>query len=440
MSDSTDDQTRPGNLKLGIKGQLRNFTIILALPHYVTISELAKSRGKVTTACRFSEDFVPPDGVQVTRITLYIGTMRDTTNTLLELLISIYQYSSIDIVAKEVESVQTENFVVMCGAVPAMVRSVSLYSTCSSGNVTVIGRSIKAVVRDDQNAPYRYIELYAVSNKFFCWPMKPRKFKRLDISMLPSSATLMQRKLAIAQEEEELQVSVLRGLQRLVSDVQKRGEQFAIPGLQQVRQAGEEPRPAGVLQFHQVQSARGHKPPQQPGERGHGRDGPVRGVEETVAGDEGQQEHAVADRQHKGDRSHDAPLPASKLEAAPSREDLRVAETTREPSVRGEQVLSRALGSPIKTASHSHLREHLRSDCQILRMNVIDMKSVEKVEDGKRTYLSVYESLKCRFSVVLCDMVRAVTMQPFVAELNIVQLFTFRLQCGPIYACTWERD
>ncbi|KAK1127165.1 hypothetical protein K0M31_003714 [Melipona bicolor] len=45
--------------------------------------------------------------------------------------------------------------VVMCGAVPAMVRSVSLYSTCSSGNVTVIGRSIKAVVRDDQNAPYR---------------------------------------------------------------------------------------------------------------------------------------------------------------------------------------------------------------------------------------------------------------------------------------------
>lgn len=45
--------------------------------------------------------------------------------------------------------------VVMCGAVPAMVRSVSLYSTCSSGNVTVIGRSIKAMERDDHNAPYR---------------------------------------------------------------------------------------------------------------------------------------------------------------------------------------------------------------------------------------------------------------------------------------------
>ncbi|XP_076279100.1 fibroblast growth factor 18 isoform X2 [Lasioglossum baleicum] len=45
--------------------------------------------------------------------------------------------------------------VVMCGAVPAMVRSVSLYSTCSSGNVTVIGRSIKAVGRNDHNAPYQ---------------------------------------------------------------------------------------------------------------------------------------------------------------------------------------------------------------------------------------------------------------------------------------------
>ncbi|XP_033220086.1 uncharacterized protein LOC117174814 isoform X2 [Belonocnema kinseyi] len=45
--------------------------------------------------------------------------------------------------------------VVMCGAVPAMVRSVSLYSTCSSGNVTVIGRMVKATELDDQNAPYQ---------------------------------------------------------------------------------------------------------------------------------------------------------------------------------------------------------------------------------------------------------------------------------------------
>lgn len=43
----------------------------------------------------------------------------------------------------------------MCGAVPAMVRSVSLYSTCSSGNITVIGRNVKASARDQDNAPYR---------------------------------------------------------------------------------------------------------------------------------------------------------------------------------------------------------------------------------------------------------------------------------------------
>lgn len=44
---------------------------------------------------------------------------------------------------------------VMCGGVPAMVRSVSLYSTCSSGNVTVIGRSVKATGHNIINAPYR---------------------------------------------------------------------------------------------------------------------------------------------------------------------------------------------------------------------------------------------------------------------------------------------
>lgn len=45
--------------------------------------------------------------------------------------------------------------VVMCGAVPTMVRSVSLYSTCSSGNVTVIGRSVKVMEHNDYTAPYR---------------------------------------------------------------------------------------------------------------------------------------------------------------------------------------------------------------------------------------------------------------------------------------------
>lgn len=45
--------------------------------------------------------------------------------------------------------------VVMRGAVPAMVRSVSLYSTCSSGNVTVIDREVRATELDDHNAPYQ---------------------------------------------------------------------------------------------------------------------------------------------------------------------------------------------------------------------------------------------------------------------------------------------
>ncbi|XP_020288476.1 fibroblast growth factor 18 [Pseudomyrmex gracilis] len=47
--------------------------------------------------------------------------------------------------------------VVMCGAVPAMVRSVSLYSTCSSGNVTVTHRSIVAAGRTELNAPYQML-------------------------------------------------------------------------------------------------------------------------------------------------------------------------------------------------------------------------------------------------------------------------------------------
>ena len=38
---------------------------------------------------------------------------------------------------------------------------------------------------------------------------------------------------------------------------------------------------------------------------------------------------------------------------------------------------------------------------------------------------------KMSFLVALCDIVRAVTMQPFVAELNIVQLFTFNYNVVP---------
>ncbi|XP_043508444.1 uncharacterized protein LOC122527922 [Frieseomelitta varia] len=68
--------------------------------------------------------------------------------------------------------------VVMCGAVPAMVRSVSLYSTCSSGNVTVIGRSIKAVVRDDLNAPYQKLTTQSedFSRKLYIFAEKSQRY------------------------------------------------------------------------------------------------------------------------------------------------------------------------------------------------------------------------------------------------------------------------
>ncbi|CAL7945643.1 unnamed protein product [Xylocopa violacea] len=84
--------------------------------------------------------------------------------------------------------------VVMCGAVPAMVRSVSLYSTCSSGNVTVMGHKISAVERDDYNAPYQKLTtqsedfsgklyIYAEESKqYICfnkyWRLVPRKTKK----------------------------------------------------------------------------------------------------------------------------------------------------------------------------------------------------------------------------------------------------------------------
>lgn len=45
--------------------------------------------------------------------------------------------------------------VVMCGAVPAMVRSVSLYSACSSENITVMGRTLKTSAKNDDTAPFR---------------------------------------------------------------------------------------------------------------------------------------------------------------------------------------------------------------------------------------------------------------------------------------------
>ncbi|XP_053978962.1 uncharacterized protein LOC128889862 isoform X2 [Hylaeus anthracinus] len=68
--------------------------------------------------------------------------------------------------------------VVMCGAVPAMVRSVSLYSTCSSGNVTVIGRSIKAMGRDDHNAPYQKLTTQSedFSGKIYIFAEKSQRY------------------------------------------------------------------------------------------------------------------------------------------------------------------------------------------------------------------------------------------------------------------------
>ncbi|XP_017753044.1 PREDICTED: fibroblast growth factor 17 [Eufriesea mexicana] len=68
--------------------------------------------------------------------------------------------------------------VVMCGAVPAMVRSVSLYSTCSSGNVTVIGRLINATVRNDENAPYQKLTTQSedFSGKLYIFAEKSQRY------------------------------------------------------------------------------------------------------------------------------------------------------------------------------------------------------------------------------------------------------------------------
>lgn len=45
--------------------------------------------------------------------------------------------------------------VVMCGAVPSPVRSVSLYSTCNRGNVSVFGRKVNSTMVGETTAPYR---------------------------------------------------------------------------------------------------------------------------------------------------------------------------------------------------------------------------------------------------------------------------------------------
>nr|XP_034179693.1 uncharacterized protein LOC117604087 isoform X2 [Osmia lignaria] len=81
--------------------------------------------------------------------------------------------------------------VVMCGAVPAMVRSVSLYSTCSSGNVTVINRTVKAEGRNESNAPYQKLTTQSedFSRKLYIFAEKSQKYicfnKRWKLVALP---------------------------------------------------------------------------------------------------------------------------------------------------------------------------------------------------------------------------------------------------------------
>ncbi|XP_063992538.1 fibroblast growth factor 18 isoform X1 [Diachasmimorpha longicaudata] len=81
--------------------------------------------------------------------------------------------------------------VVMCGAVPAMVRSVSLYSTCSSGNITVLGRNVKAVARDEFNAAYQKLSTQSddFSKKLYIYAEKSQRYicfnKRWKLVALP---------------------------------------------------------------------------------------------------------------------------------------------------------------------------------------------------------------------------------------------------------------
>ncbi|XP_008215604.1 uncharacterized protein LOC100678771 isoform X2 [Nasonia vitripennis] len=81
--------------------------------------------------------------------------------------------------------------VVMCGAVPSTVRSVSLYSTCSRGNVTVHGRTVKSTVRNEHNAPYQKMTTQSedFSMKLYIFAEKSRRYicfsKRWKVIGLP---------------------------------------------------------------------------------------------------------------------------------------------------------------------------------------------------------------------------------------------------------------
>ncbi|XP_012267986.1 fibroblast growth factor 18 isoform X2 [Athalia rosae] len=101
--------------------------------------------------------------------------------------------------------------VVMCGAVPAMVRSVSLYSTCSSGNVTVHDRYVMAVGRSEKNAAYQKLSTQSddFSGKLYIFAEESERYicfnKRWKLVGLPKK-----RKGPMCQFYEEYNGSYLR--------------------------------------------------------------------------------------------------------------------------------------------------------------------------------------------------------------------------------------
>ncbi|XP_032683693.1 fibroblast growth factor 17 isoform X2 [Odontomachus brunneus] len=81
--------------------------------------------------------------------------------------------------------------VVMCGAAPTMVRSVSLHAVCSGRNVTVIGRQVTAEQRNDSNAAYQELTTRTedFSKKLYIYAEKSQRYicfnKRWKLVGLP---------------------------------------------------------------------------------------------------------------------------------------------------------------------------------------------------------------------------------------------------------------
>ncbi|XP_014482800.1 PREDICTED: fibroblast growth factor 18 [Dinoponera quadriceps] len=81
--------------------------------------------------------------------------------------------------------------VVMCGAAPTMVRSVSLHAVCSGRNVTVIGRTVTAEQRNDSNAAYQELTTRSedFSRQLYIYAEKSQRYicfnKRWKLVALP---------------------------------------------------------------------------------------------------------------------------------------------------------------------------------------------------------------------------------------------------------------